>query len=36
MKLPALGCIEPVAVAYAASVANRYLKDEIDTLKKNK
>lgn len=30
--IPALGCTEPVAVAYAASVANRYLKDEIDSL----
>ncbi|HSH35222.1 serine dehydratase subunit alpha family protein [Schnuerera sp.] len=30
--LPALGCTEPVAVAYAASVANKYLKEEIQIL----
>ncbi|SHD78426.1 serine dehydratase subunit alpha family protein [Schnuerera ultunensis] len=31
--IPALGCTEPVAVAYAASVVNKYFEGEIDRLK---
>ena len=30
--IPALGCTEPVAVAYAVSVANKYLGEEIQEL----
>lgn len=33
--VPAIGCTEPVAVAYAASVAKRYFKGEIEKLTVN-
>lgn len=30
---PALGCTEPVAVAYAAAVANKYFRGDVSTIK---
>ncbi len=30
---PALGCTEPVAVAYAGAVANKYFKDDVRSIK---
>lgn len=29
---PAMGCTEPIAIAYAASIAKKYLNDEIDKI----